>query len=489
MPVLGVGYAGALLWGLGIAIAFPLAMSAAGETPGRGPAAIAMVATIAYSGFLVGPPLIGTIAHATGLDTALWVVVGAHRRHVRPVRHGAARGGPCEADGVPEPLAAALTSLRPLLLDPDHLVRAVAAGRRRGAQPSWQRATLRPVDLKDGRRLQVVTDDGQGPRTRNEAYGDAGRAAAAVDALLAEPFGNWHVQTTTETRAAAGDQEGRGAGAPGGRRQRPAHRPRPREARTSSIRATRCSRCSAPAPASGGRSTRSCTCSPVSVDDAELPGDRPLRVVDLGCGNAYLTFAAYRYLSRARPRRGRRHRRATAGARAQQRARRRSSAGRTTCASRRALIVDAPVEPADVVLVAACLRHRHRRRPGPGGALAGAGDPRLAVLPPRPAAPAQGGTAPAPYALLTRHAILRERFGDALTDALRAALLRRVGYRVEVVQFVASEYTPRNTMIKAVRAAALHDGTSADVDEDYDELVRGWGVTPYLQTLLADALG
>jgi MFS family permease len=75
VPTLAVGYAGALLWGLGIAIAFPLAMSAAGETPGRGPAAIAMVATIAYSGFLVGPPLIGTIAHATGLDSALWVVV------------------------------------------------------------------------------------------------------------------------------------------------------------------------------------------------------------------------------------------------------------------------------------------------------------------------------------------------------------------------------------------------------------------------------
>jgi len=75
VPSLLVGYAGALLWGLGIAIAFPLAMSAAGETPGRGPAAIAMVATIAYSGFLVGPPLIGTIAHSTGLAHALWLVV------------------------------------------------------------------------------------------------------------------------------------------------------------------------------------------------------------------------------------------------------------------------------------------------------------------------------------------------------------------------------------------------------------------------------
>jgi hypothetical protein len=82
---------------------------------------------------------------------------------------------------------------------------------------------------------------------------------------------------------------------------------------------------------------------------------------------------------------------------------------------------------------------------------------------------------------------LRERFGDALTDALRAALLRRVGYRAEVVQFVASEYTPRNTMIKAVRRTG--ESPVCEVDEDYDDLVRGWGVTPYLQTLLADALG
>lgn len=75
VPELAVSYVGALMWGLGVAIAFPLAMTAAGETPGRGPAAIAMVSTIAYSGFLVGPPLIGTIAHATGLGNALWLVV------------------------------------------------------------------------------------------------------------------------------------------------------------------------------------------------------------------------------------------------------------------------------------------------------------------------------------------------------------------------------------------------------------------------------
>jgi MFS family permease len=74
-PTLVAGYVGALLWGLGVSVGFPLAMTAAGETPGRGPSAIATVATIAYAGFLVGPPLIGSLAHAVGLDDALWVVV------------------------------------------------------------------------------------------------------------------------------------------------------------------------------------------------------------------------------------------------------------------------------------------------------------------------------------------------------------------------------------------------------------------------------
>ena len=44
--------------------------------------------------------------------------------------------------------------------------------------------------------------------------------------------------------------------------------------------------------------------------------------------------------------------------------------------------------------------------------------------------------------MLTRHGILRERFADTLTDALRAAILRQAGYRVDVVEFVGSEHTP-----------------------------------------------
>ena len=63
-------------------------------------------------------------------------------------------------------------------------------------------------------------------------------------------------------------------------------------------------------------------------------------------------------------------------------------------------------------------------------------------------------TPPAPYALMTRYGIVRERFADVLTDSLRAAVLRQVGYRVEVVQFVDSQHTPRNLLLRAARTGA-----------------------------------
>ncbi|WP_433217120.1 MFS transporter [Dactylosporangium sp. CS-047395] len=63
-------YAGALLWGLGICLVFPAAVSAAGETD-RPADAIALVTSIGYGSILVGPPLIGALAEVIGLGRAL----------------------------------------------------------------------------------------------------------------------------------------------------------------------------------------------------------------------------------------------------------------------------------------------------------------------------------------------------------------------------------------------------------------------------------
>ena len=67
--------------------------------------------------------------------------------------------------------------LRSALLDTGTLVRAVAAGRRKGVPLEWRRAELRPVRLKGGVRLQVTTYDERQAHTANH---DGPAAEAAI---------------------------------------------------------------------------------------------------------------------------------------------------------------------------------------------------------------------------------------------------------------------------------------------------------------------
>lgn len=58
-PTAPVAFAGALLWGLGASLGFPVGMSAAADDPAKAPARVGVVASIGYCAFLGGPPLIG----------------------------------------------------------------------------------------------------------------------------------------------------------------------------------------------------------------------------------------------------------------------------------------------------------------------------------------------------------------------------------------------------------------------------------------------
>jgi MFS family permease len=89
---------GLFLVGLGVANAVPLLFSAAGRTEAPGPA-IAAVATMGYSAFLGGPPLIGFLADQIGLPwalatmclgTAIVVLVGGRAGHEDRARAAAA---------------------------------------------------------------------------------------------------------------------------------------------------------------------------------------------------------------------------------------------------------------------------------------------------------------------------------------------------------------------------------------------------------------
>jgi len=73
-PNLWVALAGVVLWGMGAALGFPVGMSAASDDPRRAAARVSVVATIGYSAFFVGPPLIGFLAHEVGYRAALLVI-------------------------------------------------------------------------------------------------------------------------------------------------------------------------------------------------------------------------------------------------------------------------------------------------------------------------------------------------------------------------------------------------------------------------------
>ncbi len=400
-----------------------------------------------------------------------------------------------------EPLLRVLAQMRAHLLDPDALVRAVASGRQRGSTPRWRRVELRYVDLKAGRHLQMTAYDDTQAHTSNHPVGEDARQA--VDDLLDEPFGNWHVDTTTQShqvrvtkkleallhstdRDEAVDVE-RDHDRDKGRllpEDDPVfvalglsdHEGRMKPSRQGKYRQVE----------EFLRILDASIAEAIAKGHLRTPTDtEPLRIADLGCGNAYLTFAAHRFLSHVR---GLPVRMTGVDVREQSRVHNAALAGQLGIEADFVVgtIGAAEVDPAPEVVLAL---HACDTATDDALARAIAWEAPLVLAAPcchhDIAAQLRRHPTPAPYAMLTRHGILRERFADTLTDAVRASLLRLQGYRVDVMQFVGSEHTPRNTLLRAVRTGRPVTGGAAR--QEYDDLVATWAVRPRLAELLADA--
>lgn len=87
---------------------------------------------------------------------------------------------------------------------------------------------------------------------------------------------------------------------------------------------------------------------------------------------------------------------------------------------------------------------------------------------------------------LLRQSILRERLCDILTDSFRAMILRILGFRTQVIEFVSSEATARNILLKC--EYGVKPGQPGPVSE-YLNLRDYWKVTPWLETRMAKYLG
>ena len=80
---------------------------------------------------------------------------------------------------------------------------------------------------------------------------------------------------------------------------------------------------------------------------------------------------------------------------------------------------------------------------------------------------------------LTEFGILKERFASLATDALRAQFLELHGYRTQVLEFIETEHTPKNLLLRAVRRP---DSASVDITarrESYEQLKSVLGLTTW----------
>jgi SAM-dependent methyltransferase len=396
--------------------------------------------------------------------------------------------------GVAEPLLPALAAVRAAVLDDERLIRAVAAGRRRGSPPVHRRAELRWVDLREGRRLQVVRYDERQAFTSNI---EPEQAAAAVQELLDQPYGNWHVETTTGMTQLRVTKSG----------EAQVHRSTP-PAGAAAVRSHDRAKARLLAPTdpflravgisdSQGRIKPSRmdkfrqveeflrALEPVLGRARDAAGDGPLRIVDLGCGNAYLTFAAYRWLT---DQHGLDIHLVGVDVKAQARHRNSELAVQLGWANS-VRFVEGRIEDAEVGTAPHLVFALHACDTATDDALARAVRWQAPVVLAAPCChhdvqqQLADSVTPSPYGPLSRHGILRERFADMLTDAVRAELLRLLGYRVEVIEFVESKHTPRNTLLRAVHTGAPPDQARA---AEYVELIAQWGIQPALHTRLGD---
>lgn len=75
------------------------------------------------------------------------------------------------------------------------------------------------------------------------------------------------------------------------------------------------------------------------------------------------------------------------------------------------------------------------------------------------------------------HGIIKERLSALVTDSLRAQILKAVGFDVSVMEFIETEHTPKNIAIKAVRKG----GFNKSAYDEYTAFRDNFSLNPYIE--------
>jgi SAM-dependent methyltransferase len=372
----------------------------------------------------------------------------------------------------------------------DRLVRAVLSGRRRNMQPEHERIDLRPVQLKDGIAIQVSYSDGRQMTSKNFTP-----AQLPFLDLARSGYANILIENEGETLSLRISKKGV---------------PLMSRSKNSASRDLSHDRAKKrlldpadPFLREVGIADAHGAIKPSKMDkykqveeflrllvptlmDAINAGhvhsptnEKPLRIVDLGCGHAYLTFAAHQYLKNEgipvhvtgidiRP-----------ASRDRNNAIAKSLGIDSSITFLAEEISGTSVVTADIAIAL------HACDTATDDAIAWAlnRDVPLTLFAPccHHDIQAQMKVTPEPWSLITRHGIMRERLGDLITDSLRIQLMKLAGYRVDAIEFIGGEHTPRNLMIRAVKTGASPENGEL---ERYQSMISMWGVTPVLAAKL-----
>ena len=82
--------------------------------------------------------------------------------------------------------------------------------------------------------------------------------------------------------------------------------------------------------------------------------------------------------------------------------------------------------------------------------------------------------------VLLKHSILKQKFADSLTDALRCKVLEINGYEVNALELIDPEETPKNVLIRAVKKSKISRADAENLKAEYKQICDMFGINPYL---------
>ena len=362
-------------------------------------------------------------------------------------------------------------------------VRAVLSGQRRSLQPEYVRVDIKPVMIKDELKFQIVGSDGKKDITKNvELDFD-------FQALFLSGYSNLQVDTTTESysvRISKKDQAIAGLSKVKLTRELSHDRQKQRMLPESNqiFKALEMSDML-------GRIKPTKMDKYKQVDeflrlmnqliDGQLSDQKDISIVDLGCGHAYLTFAVQEFLK------NKFQKVSILGVdeRVDSKDHNEKVAVKLKVQSSfiAAKIADTPNQKVDIAIAL------HACDTATDDAISWAVKNNAKVIMSAPCCMHQLQTqikdSPEPWALLTKYGLVKERLIDLITDSLRAQILKLLGYKVDIVEFIGGEHTARNILIRAVKS----DLPALEIDKErYIQMLNQWQIKPYLANLLAQEL-